>query len=235
MSGYCGAAVEEFCARYSVPCDGEKLAGLREYAAFLEERGAVTNLTSVSAEDTAVRHFADSLTLYGAARGRETLLDVGSGAGFPGAVIKLFCPDIKLTLLDSNGKKTDFLNALCGRLGISAEILLGRAEDFSRNGEYREKYDLVTARAVAPLNVLCEYCLPFARVGGVFAPLKGPDCENELEQAAKAVRLLGGSLREIVSFSLPDGSERRVPVIEKVRHTPPCYPRRNAKIIKSPL
>ena len=232
----------------SLLCDGakelgivlkeEQIARFAEYARLLCEWNERMNLTAITdPEGIAVRHFVDSLTLLGAVSPSPgaKLLDVGAGAGFPSMPVCLVRPDLNPTLLDSLNKRLIFLEAVTRKLGISAELLHQRAEDAARLAEYRERFDLVCARAVARLGALCEYCLPFVRLGGQFAALKGPDAEQELEEAAEAIALLGGKVEKIQSFTLSDSSERRVIILKKIHPTPTKYPRRGTKIAKNPL
>lgn len=195
------------------------------------------NLTAITEpEEVAVKHFADSLLLLRAAEipqgGR--LADIGTGAGFPAVPIGIVRNDLYLVLVDSLNKRIGFLKELCGTLGLSADCIHGRAEDLGKTG-LREMQDIVTARAVAHLRVLTEYCLPFVKIGGVFAALKGPEIEEELTGARDAIRILGGELEETLRFTLPDGSRRTILRFRKISQTPTKYPRTPVKISKSPL
>ena len=165
-----------------------------------------------------------------------SLIDVGTGAGFPGIPMKLIRPDIKLTLLDSLAKRLGFLSEVCSSLGIEAELIHGRAEDLGRL-ELREKFDVATARAVARLSVLCEYCLPLVKPGGSFLALKGSPAEAdaEAEAAARGIGLLGGKISRVERYSLPGGDSRTLIVIDKLSHTPSKYPRPKGKMNKAPL
>ena len=208
------------------------------YAALLCEWNERMNLTAITdPEGIAVRHFVDSLTLLGALAPppHAKLLDVGAGAGFPSVPVCILRADLRPTLLDSLNKRLIFLQTLTKELDIPAELVHQRAEDAARLPDHREQYDVVCARAVARLSALCEYCLPFVRVGGQFAALKGPDAEQELKEANRAISLLGGEAAQTYPFTLPDGSERRVIVIKKIRPTPTGYPRKGTKIAKNPL
>ncbi|HYP39042.1 MAG TPA: 16S rRNA (guanine(527)-N(7))-methyltransferase RsmG [Chloroflexia bacterium] len=211
------------------------------------------NLTAITTYDgVQVRHFLDSLTV-GAAfleeLGRKTgeraaapppgtrLLDVGTGAGFPGIPLNIVWPQMQVVLADSIGKKTAFLSALSSLLGLrDVEVLTARAEELGRNRQHRQQYTAVTARAVASLPVLCEYCLPLVKVGGwMLAPKKG-DISHELKEAGKAARILGGGELRLHSFVLPgDEEERFVVAIKKVKGTPPAYPRRVGLAKAQPL
>lgn len=202
----------------SVLADGARALGVElsagqldqfcEYARLLVEWNERMNLTAITdPEGIAVRHFVDSLTLLRAADPPPgaKLLDVGAGAGFPSVPACIARPDLKPTLLDSLNKRLIFLHALSEALAIPAELVHQRAEDAGRMPEYREGFDLVCARAVARLSALCEYCLPFVRVGGCFAALKGPDGPQELDEAGRAIDLLGGGQARLHPFTLPDG------------------------------
>ena len=230
--------LKEICAGQGISLQPDQLEQLDRYSELLVEWNQKMNLTAITdPKEMAEKHFLDSLLLTKAVEISQggSLIDVGTGAGFPSLPVKILRPDISLTMLDSLQKRLTFLEAVCGELKVRANLLHARAEEAGRKPEYREQYDLATARAVAKLPVLCEYCLPFVKVGGVFAALKGSDAENEAKEAQQAIRLLGGTLREIKSFTLPDGSRRGIIVIEKTAPTPAKYPRQGGKIAKSPL
>ncbi len=213
------------------------------YASLLVEWNEKMNLTAITdPEGMLVKHFLDSLTAVPCLPGPEgSLIDVGTGAGFPGVAIAIACPGIKLTLLDSLQKRLTFLDTLCRELGVKATLIHARAEEGGKRPELREQFDVATARAVAALPALCEYCLPFVRPGGRFIALKGPDAANECEAAHNAISLLGGRVTEVVEWSLPAGeyegekAERRLILLDKIAPTPPKYPRQGVKIAKSPL
>ena len=163
------------------------------------------------------------------------LIDVGTGAGFPGLPLKIARPDLRLALLDSLKKRLTFLQAVCGTLGLDADIIHSRAEDGGKLSGLRQNFDAAVSRAVAPLNLLAEYCLPFVRVGGIFLAAKGPQVKEELSQAEKAFQLLGGRAKKTVEYFLPDGSGRTLVTVKKERATPALYPRHGSKIAKKPL
>lgn len=225
-------------AQYGIHLSEEMLNQLERYGALLLEWNKKINLTAiVEPEAIAVKHFVDSLTLLsvldipqGAA-----LLDVGTGAGFPAIPLMIVRPDLQLTVLDGTKKKLAFLEAVRQELGGSAKAIHMRAEEAGRLPAYREQFDVVTARAVANMCTLSEYCLPFVRLGGVFAAMKGPDATQELEDAGHAISCLGGRLDAVHPLRLPDQSGRTILLIQKISQTPPRYPRPSAQIAKKPL
>ncbi len=230
--------LREYSQSHGIPLDGKMLSSFREYGEILKEWNEKTNLTAiVDDEGILVKHFVDSLLLLEALElPREArIVDVGTGAGFPGIPLKIARPDIELVLMDSLNKRLLFLEDLCKRLNISAEKVHGRAEDLGRKESYRETFDLATARAVTDMRELSEFCLPMVKKGGFFAALKGFDIEEELGQAGRAIKVLGGRITEVKKFSLPDGGKRSIVLVKKISQTPTKYPRPFAKIVKSPL
>lgn len=214
------------------------------YARLLVEWNEKMNLTAITdPTGIAVKHFADSLTAAPLLpAGAFSLIDVGTGAGFPGVPLALLRPDCTLTLLDSLQKRLTFLDALCGALGLPVTLIHARAEEGGQKPQWREQFDVATARAVAALPVLCEYCLPFVRVGGRFIALKGPDGGAESAAARRAADLLGGRMGEARTLTLPAREEpgvepmtRMLVTVDKVRPTPTKYPRPSAKMAKQPL
>ena len=215
--------------------DMEKYANMNIYAEFLVEYNEKVNLTAITEpRDILVKHFIDSVAPLKFLTVPEgaSIIDVGTGAGFPSVPIKIFRPDLKLTLLDSLDKRITFLKLLCDKLEIEADFVHGRAEDVSKTSEYREKFDYSCARAVANLSTLSEYCLPFVKVGGSFISLKGPN--EDIYSANGAIKLLGGEIAEVTDYEI-DGDERRLVQVKKVSQTPPKYPRNSAQIKKKPL
>ena len=177
----------------------------------------------------------DSLLLAAQPEVAGKMVDVGTGAGFPGIVAKIYKPDLELTLMEPTGKRVDFLRTVCGELGLQGvEFAKERAEEAARK-VWREVFDVASARAVAALPVLCEYCLPLVKVGGVFIAMKGPDAAAETEASKNALHKLGGKLEEVRAFTLPDGSTRNLVIIRKISQTPTVYPRNGGKIAKKPL
>lgn len=208
---------------------------LATYARCLVDYNQKVNLTAITdpagIED---RHFIDSLLFAMQPEVCGRVVDVGTGAGFPGIVAKLYRPELELTLMEPTGKRVEFLKFVCGQLGVEAEFAKERAEEAARKA-WRETFDVATARAVASLPMLAEYCLPLVKVGGVFLAMKGSDAPAEIEAAAGAVAKLGGKYRCHRSYTLPDGSARTLIVYEKCAPTPPVYPRNGGKIAKAPL
>ena len=224
------------CAASGIVLEKDAAAQFAEYADFLCEYNAHTNLTAITEpQDIENKHFIDSLIFAAQPEVRGSLLDVGSGAGFPGVPAKIVCPALSLALLESNGKKARFLQQLAARLGLEAQILHMRAEDAAHMAEYRERFDTVTARAVAQMNVLCEYCLPFVRPGGYFIAMKSSAAAGEIGQAAAAIETLGGALAAQREYTLPDGVRRTLVLVQKRSATPQKYPRNPAAIKKRAL
>jgi len=218
-----------------------QLAQYRTYFNWLVEWNEKMNLTAITDEQGVYfKHFYDSMTLLTVPQFKRagTLLDVGAGAGFPSLPVHIAAPEIDVTVLDSLNKRIGFLNELSGALNTPKfKAVHGRAEDFSKPGDkWRDGYDQVTARAVARLNVLLELCLPYVKVGGHFFAMKGPDAENEVSEAKRALELLGGKVVNIIKTSLPvEEGERNIIVVEKVKSTPKQYPRKAGTPSKSPL
>lgn len=205
------------------------------YAEFLVEYNEKINLTAITdASEILKKHFIDSIVLlkYVSMPEKSSLIDVGTGAGFPSVPLKLFRPDIKLTLLDSLNKRVEFLRQLCEKLDIEAEFIHGRAEDFSKLPEYRERFDLSCARAVANMSLLSEFCIPFVKVGGSFISMKGPS--EDISEGENAVKLLGGEISDIIEYDL-FGEKRRIINVKKISQTPPKYPRNSSQIKKKQL
>ena len=216
----------------------EQLAQFDLYYQELIDWNKKINLTAITdPEGVAVKHFTDSLSIlnYIEFPQNAKVIDIGTGAGFPGIVLKIVRPDIELTLLDSLKKRFLFLEDVLNKLNLTAEFIQGRAEEFGQDIDYRESYDLAVSRAVAQLNTLSEYCLPFVRLSGRFIAFKGSNAE-EIENAKRAIQTLGGKFIKAHSFELPfDGGSRTLVEIEKVQPTPEKYPRNNGRIKAKPL
>ena len=224
---------------YAVRLTDDRLKQFDTYYQLLVAWNQKINLTAITdPEGVAVKHFADSLSFFNYCTIPEggALIDIGTGAGFPGIVLKIVRPDIKLTLLDSLKKRFLFLEDLLSSLGLEATFLQGRAEEYGQNLNYRGSYDVAVSRAVAQLNILSEYCLPFVRLSGRFVAFKGGNSEEEINSAKHAIQTLGGKLAAVHSFSLPmDGGSRSLVEIEKVQPTSDKYPRNNGRIKAKPL
>lgn len=216
----------------------EQLAQFTRYYELLVETNKVMNLTAITEpEEVAVKHMVDSLLAYEDGMQGKTLVDVGTGAGFPGVPLKIYCPSLKVTLVDSLGKRLRFLQQVIDELwlkGIRCEHL--RAEDAGRSKKHREQYDYVTARAVARLSVLSEYCLPLAKKGGQFIALKGSRFAEEIEEGEAAVKILGGKIISAEPVKLPGLDDGRAIIkIAKIKATPAQYPRKAGTPEKQPL
>ena len=218
-----------------LPTDG--IPALLRYAELLVEKNKVMNLTAITEPaDIATLHFLDSAALLTLADFRDkTVADVGTGAGFPGLPLRIVEPSIRLTLLDAQNKRIEFLKEVCGDLSLAdVECVHQRAEEFAAHR--RESFDLVTSRAVAALSLLCELCLPLVKVGGYFVAMKSVDTGAELDAAAHAIEVLGGAVERVADYDIPGTEVRhRAILIKKVRETGKKYPRPFAKIKKAPL
>lgn len=235
--------LRSYAADLGVTLDDEQLQQFDCYAERLCEWNEKMNLTGITDPyGIVIRHFIDSLTLVPFLKEGATLIDVGTGAGFPAVPAAIARRDIKVTLLDSLNKRLTFLNAVCEELGLSVVTVHARAEDGGQNAALRETFDVATARAVAALPTLCEYCVPFVKKGGVFVALKGPESDAELDDAKRAAGILGATFKESVAAQIPacpaEGEEvfaRRLVVFDKTASTPKAYPRPAAKMAKKPL
>ncbi len=228
----------ETLSEYGFALTEKQAADLDRYASFLVEYNEKVNLTAITEpNEIVVKHFLDSLLLLRAydVPPKGKMIDVGTGAGFPSVPVRILRDDIDLTLLDSLNKRVVFLEQLSAMLGQKNLCLHARAEEAGQKKEYRQKYDIATARAVAATSVLAEYCLPFLKVGGMLVLLKGSDIAEEVKQAGKAIGLLGGELEGTREYLLPGEQKRNILLIRKVRETPANYPRPSAKMAKNPL
>lgn len=218
----------------------EQLEQFLQYYALLKEWNQKMNLTAIEEPvEVAYKHFVDSALLCRVIpqlAGRS-LIDIGTGAGFPGVPLKIMEPSLQLTLFDSLNKRITFLKEVCQQLQLSdVQTIHGRAEDFAQKIDYREQYDLASARAVARLPVLVEICLPFVKVGGYFIALKGPELEQEIAESSRALQLLGGKIKDVQKLTLLDGKySRSIAVILKTAPTSKKYPRKAGTPQKSPL
>lgn len=234
------AYLADICAKMGVQLSPEMLNSFMVYKDMLLEWNNKINLTAITDErEIMQKHFADSVSVLAGAEiaEGESVIDVGTGAGFPGLPIKIARPDIRLTLLDSLNKRVDFLNEVCGRIGLKETACAHmRAEDGGRTDGLRDSFGVCVSRAVARLNVLSEYCLPFVAVGGRFISLKGPDSAQEAAEAENAVKALGGEISEIKKISIPDTDiTHSLIIIKKIIQTPANYPRKAGKALKKPI
>lgn len=216
----------------------EQLNQFYEYMNLLLEWNEKINLTAITdPNEVILKHFIDSLTINKYIKENSTLADVGTGAGFPGIPLKILRPDLKITLVDSLNKRINFLNEVINKLNlINIETVHSRIEDFGKDKKYRESFDFVTARAVANLAVLSEYLLPIAKVGGQCVCMKGSSVEEELSNGKNAIKVLGGNIKNIDEFVLPDSDmSRNVIIIDKIKNTPNKYPRKAGIPVKEPL
>ena len=219
-----------------IDLNGNQISQLLTYADLLFEWNEKINLTAITdPEEAAVKHFLDSLTAITTGYVHGRVIDVGTGAGFPGLVLKIAKPEISLTLLDSLNKRINFLKEVCTSLSLdSVEFVHARAEDAARR--MRGRFDTVAARAVANMTVLCELCIPFLKIGGRFLALKGPLAEEELSEAKRAIHILGGETEKVLEVKIPYSDlSHKIIIIKKVRQTPMQYPRKAGIPTKNPL
>lgn len=234
--------MKEELGELEIALTDQQLEQFYRYYELLVEWNKVMNLTAITEmEDVVTKHFVDSLSLVKAVKDLETaeyrILDLGTGAGFPGIPLKIAFPNLQITLLDSLNKRIKFLNEVISQLGLrKIEAIHGRAEDYGRDKEYRETYDFCVSRAVANLATLSEYCMPYVKIGGAFVPYKSGKLEEELVQAKGAVKLLGGKVEDVIAFTLPKAdADRTFVVIRKMEGTSRKYPRKAGLPSKEPL
>lgn len=232
--------MEEGFKQLKLPYDKDIENKFILYSELLKEWNKKINITSIEDdEEIYLKHFIDSVLLLinGNYNESKNIIDVGTGGGFPGIPLKIVNDNYKITLLDSLRKRIDFLQEVVKTLNLKdVKLIHGRAEDYGRNNEYREKYDICVSRAVAPLNVLSEYCIPFVKVGGFFAAYKSDNISQEILNSDNAIKKLGGKIKEIKEIYLP-GTEilRKIVIIEKEGSTGSMYPRKAGKPSKEPL
>jgi 16S rRNA (guanine527-N7)-methyltransferase len=235
-----GEWLRQEVSEWGLTLTDEQLRQFEEYFKRIVETNKVMNLTAITEpREVYIKHFYDSLLLAKSLDMNTigSMIDVGTGAGFPGIPLKIAFPHLQLVLLDSLKKRVQFLRETGDALGLKqVECIHGRAEDFAKRKEYRQSFELATARAVARLNVLAEYCLPFVKVGGYFISMKGPSVDEEITEAKRALFLLGKTTIEKVEFQLPEGmGTRNILIMKKRDQTPKAYPRKAGTPAKQPL
>lgn len=232
--------LEHGCEQLKIELTDVQKKQFIDFYEYLVEKNKVMNLTGITEfDEVLVKHFLDSLACVKAVDMTKikSFMDIGTGAGFPGVPLKIAFPHLEACLLDSLKKRVNFLEETFDILGFdNIKAIHGRAEEFAKNKEYRERYDMCVSRAVSNLATLSEYCLPYVKCGGYFISYKSGKIQEELEQAEKAIKILGGKIKDTVYFQLP-GSEidRSLVVIEKVKATPGKYPRKAGTPLKEPL
>lgn len=232
--------LEQKLGELGIKQDQNQLERFHKFYQLLIEWNKVMNLTGITEyEDVVEKHFVDSLSIIKAVdlTRIHTVIDVGTGAGFPGIPLKIAFPHLRVVLLDSLNKRIKFLDEVISQLGLTEiRTIHGRAEEYARKEEYREQFDLCVSRAVANLSTLSEYCLPYIQVGGIFVPYKSGEIDDEVEQSKKAVRILGGNIKDIMKFELPGTDiHRSFVLIHKEQHTQKKYPRKAGIPAKEPL
>ena len=230
--------IQNGAEQLNIRLDDRQTEQLVRYARLLVSRNEKVNLTAITDDEgIATKHFLDSLTALCTGRVKGKVIDVGTGAGFPGLVLKIAKPEVDLTLLDSLNKRLTFLKDVCDELNIDGvELVHARAEDGGRAGKYRGMFDTVVSRAVANLTVLSEWCLPFLKRGGYFLALKGTLAEKELKDARRAIKILGGEVEDVYEAEIPfTDLKHKIIVIKKVGQTPLKYPRKAGIATKTPI
>ena len=222
----------------SLDLSAEQIRDFYDFMNLLIEKNKVMNLTGITEpKEVILKHFIDSLTVLKYINENDSIIDVGTGAGFPGIPLKIAKKSLEITLLDSLNKRINFLNEVIENISLDKiKTIHGRAEDFGQNAEHREKYDVAVSRAVASLNILLEYMLPFVKVGGKCICMKGSNCDEEIENAKKAIEILGGKIERIEKFNLPNSDNNRtILVIKKLKKTDRQYPRKAGIPTKNPF
>ena len=234
MKQYLSKALQDF----RVQLNAQQIEQLEGYFHLLVEWNEKINLTAITEPDEIViKHFVDSLSVFSAIDIPEgaRVIDVGTGAGFPGVAMLIARPDLEITLMDSTNKKLNVIRDILENIGLEANVVHKRAEEAGQSKDFRESYDFATARAVSNLRDLSEFCLPFVKVGGTFISMKSAKADEEIEEGKKAISVLGGRIKEKKTFNLEDAGERTVILIEKFSSTPAKYPRPSAKMAKNPI
>ncbi len=228
---------EEECQKNQIQYDAKKAELLYQYMKLILEWNEKINVTAIKEEqEFIVKHYVDSLSISNYVRDAKRILDIGTGGGFPGIPLKIYHLDKEFTLIDSVNKKITVINDVIEQLKLSGiEALHVRAEDLARDSQYREQFDVVTTRAVSRLATIAEYMLPFVKIGGKAICMKGPNVEEEMEEAQKAIRILGGRFERVEKLNISGEFERNLVILEKVKSTDKKYPRGQGKPAKEPI
>jgi len=230
------SVMKELFDKYCIKYDEDALKKFKIFEEMLYKSNKEFNLTAIKeGREMEIKHFLDSAVGVDKFVENSSVVEIGSGGGFPSVPIMILRKDLKFTLLESVGKKCNFLRSVIGELGLNAEVINARAEDVGKESFFRESFDHATARAVARLNILSEYCLPLVKVGGTFIAYKA-NAEEEIRECENAFNVLGGKIKEVKEYYLPDEEGKRTIIeIEKIKSTPNEYPRGNGKERKKPL
>ena len=230
--------MNEYASEIDIVFNDKQIEQFYKYMNLLLEWNEKINLTAITEKkDVILKHFIDSLTISKYIEENSTLVDIGTGAGFPGIPIKIYRPDVKVTLVDSLNKRINFLNEIISELELKdINTIHSRVEEFGKNKRYREQFDIVTARAVANLTVLSEYLLPLTKIDGKCICMKGSEIQEEFNDSKNAIRILGGQIENIYKFNLPKSDIlRNIVIIKKVKNTPNKYPRKPGTPTKEPI
>ena len=233
-----GAKMKDFCQKIDVEITDEQISKFYKYMELLVDWNNKMNLTAITEpNDIILKHFIDSITIENSIKNDSKVIDVGTGAGFPGIPLSIIRNDLKITLMDSLNKRINFLDEVIKENCLNnVDTIHSRAEELGRNKDYREQFDVATSRAVASLDVLLEYMLPFVKVGGYCVCMKGSNIDEELENSKKALTLLNGKIENIIKFELPESDYgRNIIVVKKTASTPGRYPRKPGTPSKEPL
>lgn len=232
--------LNEACQNLNLSFDEKKYNDFIKYKELIKDWNQKINLTAITEDEEIIKkHFIDSIKVFECdyVKNAKSIIDIGTGGGFPGIPMKIVKEDNSMVLLDSLNKRINFLNEVIGELGLNnIKTIHGRAEDFAQSIEYRQKFDLAVSRAVANLTVLLELCLPYVKVGGYFVALKGPAIEEEIKDATVALKVLGGSIEEVIEVDI-EGSDLKhnLLVVKKIKDTPKKYPRKAGLVTKNPI
>lgn len=232
--------LEKAAQEYGLTISDTQIEQFSKYMELLKEWNQKINLTAITDDEGIIKkHFIDSMSIFqsGVIKEGMTLIDVGTGAGFPGIPVKIMMPSVKVTLLDSLNKRIKYLNEVIDELGLEGiSTIHARAEELSRTSEYREGFDIATARAVASLNKLSEFCIPYVKKDGYFIAMKGPQVQEELEGSKNAIKKLGGEIEKLIDINLQDEDmAHKLLIVKKCKNTPDTYPRKFAQIEKKPI